>query len=158
MLRSDRFGTGIDLDAAGEFGVKVVDTDNIASAPPVAEWALALMLVCLRNGGAVYRQMREGAERWASAQNDDFVNGELTGRSVGLIGCGHVGQRLVELLEPFRVELKVCDPYLDSETAARLGIVRVGLDGAFLVVGLAMTAGAVAALAAAALKRVSRSS
>ncbi len=127
-LRSDRFGHGIDFDAAEERGIVVVDTDNIASAHPVAEWVLALMLVCLRNGGAVYRQMIAGTETWANADNEGFVCGELTGRKVGLIGCGHVGQRLIELMAPFRVDLRVCDPYLPDEATARLGIVRDSLD------------------------------
>jgi phosphoglycerate dehydrogenase-like enzyme len=127
-IRSDRFGTGVDLEAAWERGIKVVDIDNIASAHPVAEWVLALMLLCLRNAGALYRQMMAGTERWASAQNEAFVNGELTGRKVGLVGCGHVGQRLIELLAPFRVDLRVCDPYLPEETAGRLRIVRDDLD------------------------------
>lgn len=127
-VRGDRFGTGIDLEAAEARGIKIVDTDNLASSQPVAEWVLALILVCLRNGGAVYRQMMEGTESWGRAPNDDFVNGELTGRRVGLVGCGHVGQRLVELLAPFRVDLLVCDPYLTEATVAQLGIVRAGLD------------------------------
>lgn len=123
-VRSDRFGHGIDLAAANAHGVRAVDTDNIASSQPVAEWDLALMILCLRNAGAVFRQMIAGVEPWASTQNEDRVNGELTGKQVGLVGCGHVGQRLVELLQPFRVDLKVCDPYLPEEVAARLGIVR----------------------------------
>ena len=127
-VSGDRFGTGIDLAAAGECGVLAVDTDNIASAAPVAEWDLALMLLCLRNGAGVYRQMMAGAEQWAQAGNDDFVHGELTGKKVGLVGCGHVGQRLVELLGPFRVDLRVADPYLPEALAAELGIVRGSLD------------------------------
>ena len=127
-VSGDRFGTGIDLAAAGECGVLAVDTDNIASAAPVAEWDLALMLLCLRNGAAVYRQMMAGEEQWGRAGNDDFVHGELTGKKVGLVGCGHVGQRLVELLEPFRVVLRVADPYLPEEVAAELGLVRGSLD------------------------------
>lgn len=127
-VRSDRFGKGIDLAAAEERGVVAVDTDNIASAHPVAEWDLALMLFCLRNGAAVYRQMMASTEQWANAQNDAYVSGELTEKRVGLIGCGHVGQRLIELLAPFRVDLKVCDPYLPEEVATRLGIVRADLD------------------------------
>ncbi|MBT4501339.1 MAG: hypothetical protein HOC74_26645 [Gemmatimonadetes bacterium] len=127
-VRGDRFGRDVDLGAAKEFGVRVIDTDNIASAPPVAEWVLALVLVCLRNGGAVYRQMMAGIEQWANAQNDDFVNGELTEKRVGLIGCGHVGQRLIELLEPFRVDLKVSDPYLEEEVVERLSIGRGSLE------------------------------
>jgi phosphoglycerate dehydrogenase-like enzyme len=128
-LTSDRFGTGIDLEAAEAHGVRVVDADNIASAQPVAEWVLALILLCLRNAGAVYRQMMAGTETWARTGNEAFVNGELTGRKVGLLGCGHVGQRLIELLAPFRVALKVCDPYLPDDRAAALGILRDDLEG-----------------------------
>ncbi len=127
-VRGDRFGHGIDLAAAAGRGIRVVDTDNIASSQPVAEWDLALMILCLRNAGAVFRQMMAGVEPWASTQNEDRVNGELTGKRVGLVGCGHVGQRLVELLAPFRVDLKVCDPYLPAEVAQRLGVTRGELD------------------------------
>jgi len=127
-VRGDRFGTGVDLAAAGERGVRVVDTDNVASAPPVAEWVLALMLACLRNAGAVMRQMMAGTEQWAQAGNDGQVSGELTGQRVGLVGCGHVGQRLVELLAPFRVDLLVCDPYMDEALARELGLRRGPLD------------------------------
>ena len=126
-VRGDRFGAGVDLPAAHRHGVCVVDTDNIASAPPVAEWDLAMMLICLRNAGAVYRQMMAGTETWAVAGNQDFVHGELTGKRVGLVGCGHVGQRLIELLAPFRVDLLVSDPYLDEEVAGGLGIRRGSL-------------------------------
>ena len=102
-VRGDRFGTGVDLVAAAEHDVRIIDTDNIGSAHPVAEWDLAMILICLRNAGAVYRQMMTGEETWANAGNEEFVSGELTERRVGLIGCGHVGQRLIELMQPFRV-------------------------------------------------------
>ncbi|MBT3343631.1 MAG: hypothetical protein HN712_08325 [Gemmatimonadetes bacterium] len=124
-VRSDRFGRGIDLDVAHQRGICVIDTDNIASAHPVAEWDLALMLLCLRNAGAVYRQMMASTERWAHAGNEAFTHGELTGKAVGLIGCGHVGQRLIELLAPFHTRLRVFDPYLDAAIADRLQLQRV---------------------------------
>ena len=127
-VRGDRFGTGVDMVAAAEYGVKIVDTDNIASSQPVAEYDLALMLMCLNNAGAVYRQMMAGTEKWAQTPSEGFVTGELTGRKVGLVGCGHIGQRLIELLEPFHVDLMVSDPYLSDALAAELGIVRGELD------------------------------
>lgn len=128
-LRGDRFGAHVDLDAAGERGVRVVDTDNIASSGPVAEWVLALILICLRNGGEVFRHMIAGTESWARTGNEAFVRGELTGRKVGLVGCGHVGERLIQLLAPFCVDLRVCDPYLAPERVAHLGIVTDTLEG-----------------------------
>jgi len=128
-LRSDRFGAGIDLQAAAEHGIRVVDADNLSSAHPVAEWDLALMLLCLRNAGAVFRHMLASTDTWAQTGNDGFVNGELTGRKVGLIGCGHVGQRLIELLAPFRVDLLVCDPYVPEDIVTSLDIQRADLNG-----------------------------
>lgn len=127
-VRGDRFGTDVDLEAAGEHGVHVVDTDNIASSQPVAEYDLALMLMCLNNAGAVCRQMMAGTEKWAQTPGEGFVTGELTGCKVGLVGCGHIGQRLIELLEPFHVDLMVSDPYISDALAAALGIVRGELD------------------------------
>ena len=127
-VRGDRFGTGVDMEAAAEHGVKLVDTDNIASSQPVAEWDLALMLMCLNNAGEVYRQMMAGTERWANSGGEGFVTGELTGRKVGLVGCGHIGQRLIQLLEPVHVDLKVHDPYISEALAAEMGIVRGELD------------------------------
>ncbi len=126
-LRSDRFGSGIDLQAAARRGIHVIDADNLSSAHPVAEWDLALMLLCLRNAGSVYRQMMAGTDTWAQTGNDDFVNGELTGRKVGLVGCGHVGQRLIELLAPFRVDLLVCDPYVSEDLVRTMEIRRAEL-------------------------------
>jgi phosphoglycerate dehydrogenase-like enzyme len=126
-IRGDRFGWGVDLAAAAAGGVRVVDTDNQASSQPVAEWVLALVLACLRNAGVVFRHMLAGSETWAQAHNEHLVCGELTGRRVGLVGCGLVGQRLVELLAPFRVDLLVCDPYLDPQIAQRLGLRLAGL-------------------------------
>jgi phosphoglycerate dehydrogenase-like enzyme len=124
----DRFGKELDLGAAHELGIKVVDVDNITCAQPVAEWVLGLILACLRNAGEIYRRMTTGTEEWLNTLNDDFVNGELTERSVGLIGCGHVGKRFIELLVPFRVNLKVYDPYLRQETVEKLKIQRGELD------------------------------
>jgi phosphoglycerate dehydrogenase-like enzyme len=127
-LRSDRFGSGIDFEASEARGIIVIDADNYSSAHPVAEWDLALILLCLRNAGAVYRRMIAGTETWADAGNAEFVCGELTGRRIGLVGCGHVGRRLIELLAPFRVDMLVCDPYLSEETTAELGLRRGSLD------------------------------
>ncbi len=129
-IRGDRFGAGVDLAAAAARGVRVVDTDNQASSQPVAEWVLALVLACLRNAGVVFRHMLAGSETWAHTHNEHLVCGELTGRRVSLVGCGLVGQRLVELLAPFRVDLRVCDPYLEPQVAARLGLQMAGLKEA----------------------------
>ena len=49
-LEGDRFAYRIDLESAWERGIRTVDTTQ-GSSYPVAEWALALILISLRNAG-----------------------------------------------------------------------------------------------------------
>ena len=53
-LEGDRFAARIDLDAAWQREIRTVDTTN-GSSYPVAEWALALTLIALRNAGKSLR-------------------------------------------------------------------------------------------------------
>src|ERR1700730_224833 len=95
-------------------GVRVVDTTH-GSSLPVAEWALALMIIGLRNAGEQFRRLIRGDEFHRSTDDAGYRLGELTGRSVGLIGLGHIGRRLIELLAPFRCTITVYDPYASKE-------------------------------------------
>ena len=52
----------------------------------------------------------------------------LRGKTVGLIGLGRVGRRLIELLQPFEVALLATDPHEDREYAAAHRVEYVKLD------------------------------
>ena len=112
-VEGDRFSQRIDVDAAAERGITVVDTTN-GSSYPVSEWALAMAMIGLRNAGALYRRMIAGEVLFQSNEQrvaDPSFDGELTGRRVGLIGCGYIGRRLLELLAPFHCDILAFDPY-----------------------------------------------
>jgi phosphoglycerate dehydrogenase-like enzyme len=126
-LEGDRFGNRIDVEAASARGIHVVDTTH-GSSLPVAEWALALMMIGLRNAGAQFRRLIGGEEFRRSQDDPGYRLGELTGRSVGLIGFGHIGRRLVELLQPFRCSVTVYDPYLPKEVALALHVELAPLE------------------------------
>jgi phosphoglycerate dehydrogenase-like enzyme len=53
---------------------------------------------------------------------------ELTGKSVGMIGFGHIGWRLREFLVPFRNEILAYDPYAPRELADALDINFASLE------------------------------
>ena len=125
-LNGDRFAQRIDVAKAWEKGVETVDTTN-GSSYPVAEWALGLILVSLRNAGYYMRRFLAG-DCHKSRDNPSFLRGELTGKRVGLIGCGHAGRRLVELLRPFNVEISVYDPYLSRVLAEALDLRLTSLE------------------------------
>lgn len=112
-VEGDRFSQRIDVNAAAARGVTVVDTTN-GSSYPVSEWALAMAMIGLRNAGSLFRRMIAGETPFqsnADRVNDFSWNGELTGRTVGLIGCGYIGRRLIELLQPFQADIYAFDPY-----------------------------------------------
>ena len=120
-LEGDRFANRIDVEAAARRGIRVVDTTH-GSSLPVAEWALALMLIGLRNAGEQFRRLVRGDEFRRSRDDPGFRLGELTGRRVGLIGLGHIGRRLVELLQPFDCSIVAYDPYVSKELAHALHV------------------------------------
>ena len=125
-MEGDRFASRIDLDAAWNRNIRTVDVTN-GSSYPVAEWALGLILVSLRNGGDFFRRILDG--RAKEIRYDKVkVGGQLQGKRVGLIGGGHMARRLIKLLRPFETEIWVHDPYLPREMAEALGFVQTSLD------------------------------
>ena len=131
-LEGDRFAQRIDLAETRRRSIRTVDTSN-GSSYPVAEWALALMMIGLRGASDLYRRMAAGEvlERPWLRSHMNFRVGELTGRRVGLIGCGHVGRRLLELLTPFRTVNAVYDPFLPPAVADIFDLHVIGLDQLF---------------------------
>ena len=124
-LEGDRFAERIDLDAAWERGIRVVDTTH-GSSYPVSEWALALILIALRNAGEHFRQMI--AHTAYTPPRTGFVPQRLDGKKVGLIGGGHIARRLIGYLEPFGCEIRVHDPYLPKVVAEVMGFLLTSLD------------------------------
>ncbi len=125
-LEGDRFAGRIDLEAAWARNIRTVDVTN-GSSYPVSEWALGLILLSMRNAGAHFRRIISG-QTARDPEERAKMPGRLRGKRVGMIGCGHMGRRLMHLLRPFEVEIWVHDPYLPRELAEALGFVQTSLD------------------------------
>jgi phosphoglycerate dehydrogenase-like enzyme len=95
-------------------------------SPAVAEFALGLVLNLLRQQSVYHGQMRASAEPWVKDFPGDIDprERELTGARVGIVGFGGVGRRIGELLQPFRPELRVCDPYVSEDVLVKAGARR----------------------------------
>ncbi len=120
-----RAGVGldnVDVPAATERGVMVVNapTSNIVSA---AEHAVALLLAVARRIPAADASLRSG--QW---KRSSFNGVELSGKTVGVIGLGKIGQLVAQRLAVFGTELIAYDPYVSPVRAAQLGIELVHLD------------------------------
>lgn len=89
-----RAGVGfdnIDVDAASENGI-VVKCALYGNTNAVAELTICLMLNISRNIPQAYRSLKEG--KWKKAE---FKGTELSYKTLGILGCGKIGQRVGEL-------------------------------------------------------------
>jgi D-3-phosphoglycerate dehydrogenase len=94
-----RHGAGVDMipvDAATAHGVLVANVPG-ANAHTVAEHVLLSLIHLARRRGAVQARLQTGPTGWAAARALADSGFELTGRTLGLIGYGHVGQAIARI-------------------------------------------------------------
>jgi phosphoglycerate dehydrogenase-like enzyme len=99
--------------------------DVIADA--VCEYTLCLILMGLRRPHEMDQRLKAGAE-WRAAGTRFHGAGTLAGRSVGVVGAGYVGRKVIGLLRALDANVFVYDPYLSDEAAGQLGVRKIGLD------------------------------
>jgi D-3-phosphoglycerate dehydrogenase len=119
-----RFGAGyenIDFDALVRHDVRFGYEFGV-NRLAVAELAVALMLSSLRWVPALNQLMRAGAR---PGQRDGRF---LTGRVVGIHGCGNIGKEVVRLLEPFGCTILACDIVHDPAFTERYNVEPVPFD------------------------------
>ena len=112
----------IDIPAASARGVVVMNTP-FGNAITTAEHTIALMFALARHIPAADASTQSG--RWEKSR---FMGVELTGKTLGVIGCGNVGSAVAERALSLRMRVIVFDPYLSSERAAGFGVEKVEVD------------------------------
>jgi D-3-phosphoglycerate dehydrogenase len=123
-----RAGSGyntIDTKYARKKGVDVMNTPG-ANANAVAEEVVALILAHYRHVVRGDNTTREGL--W---EKKALMGRELTGKTVGIVGLGNIGQLVIKLLKGFDCEVLGYDPVISSEKAASLGVELLSLKDVF---------------------------
>ena len=110
MLVVSSMGAGfdtVDLDACSAAGVIVVNQAG-GNAEAVAEHALGMMLSLSKRTGETDQFMRaqDGIAR------NSYMGRNIQGKTMGLIGLGHIGRRMAELCGSlFGMRILAYDPY-----------------------------------------------
>jgi D-3-phosphoglycerate dehydrogenase len=118
-----KYGVGldsIDLDAMRTHGKRLGWTGGV-NRRSVSELVIAFAISLLRQIPASNAEVRAG--KWKQ-----FVGGQLTGRTFGIVGVGHVGKDLVKLLKPFDCKILVNDIRNYRQFYADHGLKAVELD------------------------------
>lgn len=105
-----------------ERGIRV-SSAAAANAVPVAEYTLAAVLFANKHvfrTAARFRQRRQAMILPLTAGNRS--------KTIGIVGASRVGRLVVDLLQPFDLDVLVHDPTLDDDQVAALGASGASLD------------------------------
>lgn len=118
-----KYGVGldmIDMAAMTTYGKRLGWTGGV-NRRSVSELVISFAIAMLRHVPAAHREVLSGTWR-------QHVGGQLSGRTVGIIGCGHVGKDLVLLLRAFDCPILVNDIRDYPDFYATHSIEVVGLE------------------------------
>lgn len=117
----------IDMQAARQRGVIVVNTPG-RNAAAVAEFTIGAILAETRLITRGHDALRRGEWR-GDLYRADRTGEELSEMTVGIIGYGEIGTRVVRLLKVFGCRILVADPYVQLSAADLAdGVEQVSLD------------------------------
>lgn len=112
--------------AVYEKGVKVISGNNMY-ADSVAEGVLAYMFTALRKIPDYVNSIRNGGWKLGA----DYSEG-LLDQTVGIVGMGAISKRVIKLLKPFNVSLKLYSGYpIDSAFLEENHAVQASLEEIF---------------------------
>ncbi len=110
----------IDCAAAAAAGIRVVNAPG-SNSGAVADLTFGLMLALARQ--IVQAHLSTQAGGW-----DRFTGVELTGRTLGLVGFGRIGQAVARRARAFDMKVVAYDPYLPVEVFPKLDTVQTSLE------------------------------
>lgn len=117
----------IDMGAARARGITVVNTPG-RNATAVAEFTLGAILAETRMIRRGHEALRQGTWR-GDLYRADLTGRELNEMTVGVIGYGRIGNRVVKLLRAFGTKVLVHDPYVQLSVEDRNdGVEHVRFD------------------------------
>lgn len=109
----------IDLKEAKRRGITVLNTPGINSEA-VAEMIVGLAIDISRNITLAYRKTKDGD--FPTASPPTMIGTELHGKTVGLIGTGHIARLVAHIFhDGFNMEVLGYNPHVSKEKMAELG-------------------------------------
>ena len=123
-----RAGIGVDnvdVPAATQRGIVVMNTP-FGNSITTAEHAIAMMFALARDIPQANASTHAG--KWEKSK---FMGVELTGKVLGIVGCGNIGAIVADRAQGLRMRVIAYDPFLSVERAKELNVEKVELDDLF---------------------------
>jgi phosphoglycerate dehydrogenase-like enzyme len=123
------FLPNIDYEECHRRNIYVVSTAPVF-AQPVAEMVLGMAIAAARRIVDADAAIRRGDES-LYGERDNYDSFLLSGKTLGLLGCGNLGRALLPLLRPFSRDILVHDPWIHSSVLRGMQVEPVGFDELF---------------------------
>ena len=123
-----RAGIGVDnvdIPAATAKGIIVMNTP-FGNSITTAEHAITMMMALARQIPQADTSTQAG--KW---EKNRFMGVEITGKTLGIIGCGNIGSIVADRGIGLRMKVIAYDPFLSPERAVNLGVEKVELADLF---------------------------
>ena len=120
-----RAGVGVDnvdLAAATRAGIIVMNTPG-GNTTSAAELSVSLIMALARSIPLAVASLKSG--KW---ERSKFMGAELSGKSVGVIGLGRIGQEVARFCKGLGMIPIGYDPVVSAEAALKAGIIPVSLE------------------------------
>lgn len=112
----------IDLQAATHQGIVVMNAPG-GNTVTTAEHSIAMMMSLSRNVPQATASLRKG--KW---EKKTLTGVEITGKTLGIVGLGHIGRVVADRAKGLKMKVIAADPYVSQEAANTLGVRRVSFD------------------------------
>ena len=103
----------VDVDAARDMKIKVTNIPSYGTTA-VAQFTIALLLEMCHHAGEHSMSVKNG--EWTSSSDFCFWNYpliELTGKTMGLIGFGRIGQETAKIAQSFGLKILAYDSHMN---------------------------------------------
>jgi D-3-phosphoglycerate dehydrogenase len=127
-----RTGVGVDrmdLKAATDYGMIICNAAGCNSIE-VAEQTIGLLVAVSRKLVRMNQYVREGKWRRHTAELHAYRGRvyRIAGRTMGIVGLGHVGKQVAPRAQGMKLNVQTYDPYLAPKTAQDMGVKMVSFD------------------------------
>lgn len=115
---------GIDIEAAKEKGIVVMNVPG-CNANGVAELTIGHMINLARRMPKAHLSLKR--MHWAK-QRLQYDGTELAGKTLGIVGLGHVGRLLAKKASGMDMKVIAADPFVSQDAAREIGAELVSLE------------------------------